>query len=194
MYGPFVYFVDQDEKNSTQYIVNVYQTGLSMPDREYYIAGRSAVRRFPDGPAHMEKMFTLAGYPDREAMDRTGDERGNAARHGHWTQVENRDRDKTYNKMALTGSATRDAHSAGPVSPGRGDSHAGEHPGVPALVHQSAGCMIASTPLPTEGILHLACADGAPPISAPAFVEENFAFFGKTLTGSRRYGPAGNGA
>src|SRR4029453_15721951 len=35
---PFAYFVAVDEKNSTQYISTITQTGLGMPDRDYYLS------------------------------------------------------------------------------------------------------------------------------------------------------------
>ena len=31
--GPYQFFVEQDEKNSLQYIVAFYQSGLTLPDR-----------------------------------------------------------------------------------------------------------------------------------------------------------------
>jgi predicted metalloendopeptidase len=103
VFGPFVFFVNQDDKNSTQYIVNVYQSGLSLPDREYYLRDDPRFAAFRTGlQDHMTKMFTLAGYTDAAAMaGRVMSVEMRLAR-AHWSQVENRDRDKTYHKLALT--------------------------------------------------------------------------------------------
>jgi putative endopeptidase len=58
LYAPLGIYVGQDEKNSTAYIVNVYQSGLSLPDRDYYlksdekfIAARKALRNLCFNPA-----------------------------------------------------------------------------------------------------------------------------------------------
>src|SRR5690606_13492409 len=40
---PFAFFVAIDEKNSTRYIGTVYQTGLGMPDRDYYLSDEESL-------------------------------------------------------------------------------------------------------------------------------------------------------
>jgi endothelin-converting enzyme/putative endopeptidase len=99
---PFIAFIDQDAKQSTQYIVNLYQGGLSMPDRDYYLSDNPRLKEIrAEFLAHLERIFTMAGYDNAARRARTvyGIEEA-LARH-HWTRVENRDREKTYNKFAL---------------------------------------------------------------------------------------------
>ena len=38
---PIGYYVDQDDKDSTQYLVAIVQSGTTLPDRDYYLGGRS---------------------------------------------------------------------------------------------------------------------------------------------------------
>jgi putative endopeptidase len=66
--GFFGFGVGVDEKNSTQQIAELYQGGLSLPDREYYInpaAHYATIRK--EYVAHVTKMFTLAGDTPEEA-------------------------------------------------------------------------------------------------------------------------------
>lgn len=60
----FSVYVAQDDKNSSRYIVNAMQGGLSMPDRSYYVdtdeASRTAREKFV---AYADKLFQIMGYP-----------------------------------------------------------------------------------------------------------------------------------
>src|SRR6202789_1528099 len=57
---PFRFGVSQDEKDSSKQIATVGQSGISLPDRDYYLLDRFAKIRdqYKD---HVTKMFTLAG-------------------------------------------------------------------------------------------------------------------------------------
>lgn len=63
LYAPLSSFVYQDFKDPTFYTVYVVQSGLGLPDREYYLAedGRSKEIRkaYVD---HIQKMFEIAGW------------------------------------------------------------------------------------------------------------------------------------
>jgi putative endopeptidase len=67
-YGFFSFGVGVDEKDSTKQIAELYQGGLSLPDREYYInpAEHYATIR-NEYVKHVTKMFTLAGDTPEEA-------------------------------------------------------------------------------------------------------------------------------
>ncbi len=100
--GPFSEFVGQDAKNSTEYIVNLYQAGLSLPDRDYYLREDAKFAEFRTKlVAHMEKMFSLAGYDDAAGMAKRVFDLEMKIAKAHWARVDNRDPDKTYNKVAL---------------------------------------------------------------------------------------------
>ena len=104
--GPLSLYVGQDRKDSKRYLVGVSQGGLTMPDREYYLAAdeRNAGLR-KQLAAYAERMLSLAGVADAaDAATRiVALETKIAAL--HWTRVENRDPVKTYNKTALAGAA-----------------------------------------------------------------------------------------
>ncbi len=67
-YGFFSFGVGVDEKDSTKQIAELYQGGLSLPDREYYTnpaVHYATIRK--EYVAHVTKMFTLAGDTQEEA-------------------------------------------------------------------------------------------------------------------------------
>jgi putative endopeptidase len=69
--GFFEFGVEQDAKDSSQQIAGLYQGGLSLPDRDYYIVDNkhfSTIRS--QYIEHVKKMFTLAGdSPDQAAKE-----------------------------------------------------------------------------------------------------------------------------
>jgi putative endopeptidase len=62
----FRFGVQQDEKDSSKQIANIGQGGLSLPDRDYYLADRFAAIR-KQFVEHMTKMLTLAGDSPEQA-------------------------------------------------------------------------------------------------------------------------------
>jgi len=73
MYGAaplFAQFVEQDEKNSAAYSLHIYQGGLGLPNRDYYVNtdGRTAnIRR--EYVAHVTAMLMLLGESRSSAED-----------------------------------------------------------------------------------------------------------------------------
>ncbi len=101
-YGPFSTHIAVDQKNPAAYVVRLVQSGLGMPDRDYYLradketaATRAAYKKY------LADMLAIAGVPDpkRAAAVFTLEARIAEA---HWTAAERRDADKTFNPMTLT--------------------------------------------------------------------------------------------
>lgn len=101
--APIAFSVHSDDRDPTQYVADLEQSGLGLPDRDYYTSGDA---RFQDIRSkyrnHVERVLALSG--DRDAA-RTADsvlalETRLAA--AQWTGIENRDPVKTYNRMAFT--------------------------------------------------------------------------------------------
>ncbi|MBN1351639.1 peptidase M13 [candidate division KSB1 bacterium] len=99
---PFLLYIDQDEKQSTRYICYVSQSGLGLPDRDYYFNEDAKFESIRSKyVAHIEAMLTLAGSDSPSASaNRIMEIETDLAKH-HWTRVQNRERDKTYNKFKL---------------------------------------------------------------------------------------------
>ncbi|MES2103681.1 MAG: M13-type metalloendopeptidase [Pseudomonadota bacterium] len=102
--APYDIGIHQDAKDSTVYVADLSQSGLGMPDRDYYLKDDDA--RLKDARskyvAHVEKMLSMAGDKDaaKSAADILALE--TALAKVQWTKVENRDPVKTYNKVELS--------------------------------------------------------------------------------------------
>ncbi|HET9680243.1 MAG TPA: M13-type metalloendopeptidase, partial [Gammaproteobacteria bacterium] len=100
--NPFGGYVGADAKNSDQYILYLYQSGLGLPDRDYYLSDAKKFQELRAAyQAHIEKMFRLAGWenPAQAAENIVALETRFAK--NHWTRVESRNATKTYNKYSL---------------------------------------------------------------------------------------------
>ena len=89
-----------DAKNSSIYVVNMGQGGLSLPDRDYYLKDSFAEVR-TKYRQHLEKMFSLTGdtLPDAAAHADIVLKIETALAQAGRSRVELRDPDKNYNKI-----------------------------------------------------------------------------------------------
>jgi len=98
----FGLFVDQDLKQSDQYIVYLTQSGLGLPDRDYYF---KEDQKFQDIRKkyinYISEMFRLAGIDNGQKKAESIMKIESDLAKGHWTRVENRDINKTYNKYSI---------------------------------------------------------------------------------------------
>ena len=94
--------VRPDSKHSTQYAFWISQSGLGLPDRDYYSSGEPRLVEFrAKYRAHVESMLRLLGDADaaKQADDILALE--TALAKIQWTRVANRDPQKTYNPETL---------------------------------------------------------------------------------------------
>jgi predicted metalloendopeptidase len=96
--------VVQDAKDATQYVVAVSQSGLGLPDRDYYLKDDDA--KLKDARAKyqalIEKMLAATGDTAAAANAKAVVALETEMARGQWTRVENRNPVKTYNKIELT--------------------------------------------------------------------------------------------
>ncbi len=101
--APFDIGIHQDNKDSTKYVLDVGQSGLGMPDRDYYLNNEDAKLKETRAKylTHIEKMLTLAG--DKNAAKNATDILALETELAkiQWTKVELRDPIKAYNKIEL---------------------------------------------------------------------------------------------
>ena len=97
--GPVGLYIDTDSKNSSRYLVHLYQSGLGLPDESYYRDDQHAAI-LGAYPRHIATMFALVfGGTADEYAERAGRivalETKLAA--AHWDVVRRRDADLNYN-------------------------------------------------------------------------------------------------
>ncbi len=100
--GPFRFYVGQDDKDPETYILSMSQGGLGLPDRDYYLDEKPEMAKIRAAyVAHLETMLTLAGETDAKARAAALMAFETEVAKVHWTQIDSRDADKTYNKLTL---------------------------------------------------------------------------------------------
>jgi putative endopeptidase len=183
-------FVNLDARRSDRYIVYLNQGGISLPDESYYREAKFEPIR-QRYLAHLETMFKLGGIPDpKTAAARVMAVETALAKH-HWDRVKTRDRILTYNKFdrkalsALTAGFDWDGWLEGFGSAS-----------IEELIVRQPSYLTGMSKLLLERslddwkiwlkwqVLHTA----APLLSKP-FVDENFAFFERTLSGAPEIRP-----
>ena len=100
--GPYEIDIDVNEKNPDAYVVLLLQSGLGMPDRDYYLltdkdsaATRDAYKKY------LAAMLSIAGVQDaaRSAAVYALEEKIAGV---HWPAADRREVDKVYNPMSTT--------------------------------------------------------------------------------------------
>jgi putative endopeptidase len=184
IFGTFIY---ADMKDASTNILYLVQGGISLPDEAYYREEKYADIRTAY-LAHITAMFTLAkiSNPAENAAKVMALETSIASH--HWDQVKNRDATLTYNKMdraqvkALMPAFDWDLYLAD-----------GEIPGIvldSVIVQQPSffeglGTILADFDVDAwKAWLKWHIISGAAPYLSDDFTNENFAFFGKTLSGT----------
>ncbi len=101
--APFDLRVNLDARNSAQYAVILHQSGLGMPDRDYYLKDDAKLKEARLAyRAHIEKMLSMAGQAKAAGDAAAILDLETSLAKIQWTRVEERDPIKTYNKTALS--------------------------------------------------------------------------------------------
>jgi putative endopeptidase len=185
--APYGLGINLDARNSTQYAVTLFQGGLGLPDRDYYLKDDAKLKDARTSyRAHIEKMLTMAG----EAKAAAGAEailnlEASLAKI-QWTRVEERDPIKTYNKTAISELSVlmpgydwpRYVRSAG--FEGKVDAVIVTEPSY----FKALAKVMTGTPLPVwKTYFKWRVLSASAPYLSKAFVDERFAFTGGVLRG-----------
>ena len=183
-----------DYKNSMQMIAGADQGGLGLPDRDYYLKDDpKSVKLREQYVAHVQKMLELAGEPaakaatDAQAILLIETELAK----GSLDRVSRRDPNKTYHKMPVKDLAA--------LAPGLDWTKFFAASGAPSFTELNVGvpdffkalnAVLTSTSLADLKVYmtwHLLHSEA--PLLAKPFLDENFHYFGQTLTGTTELEP-----
>ncbi len=93
---PIEFYVDADASDPGRNMAYIWQGGLGLPDRDYYLDDTTELAETRKAyTAHIDRMFRLAGWDDADAADTIMAIETHIARK-HWTAVQNRDDEKIY--------------------------------------------------------------------------------------------------
>ena len=100
---PFSFYIDVDERQTDQYVPNVFQSGLGLPDRDWYLQSDNdtyqTLRQAYSG--YINTLMSLAGFSNGADIADSVLQIENRLAQAHWDRVQNRQRELTYNKLSL---------------------------------------------------------------------------------------------
>ena len=184
--GLFYSYVSTDNKDSTKNIVYLGQSGISLPDEAYYREGdyqgvRDAFL------LHIQKMFELANLADAALAAKQVLEIESLIAACHWDQVKDRDAELTYNKksFAQLSQLAPDFDWQLWISASKTPMQVLQQVVVRQPSYfEGLSKLLATFDLPKwRSWLTWHVLSGASPYLSSQFVNENFAFYGTTLSG-----------
>ena len=186
---PLAFDIGQDDRDSTRYVPGFSQSGLGLPDRDYYLKLDDA--RFQAARdqyvVYLSRLLGLAGVKDGDAAARRLLALETELARVQWTRVENRDPVKTYNRVDLV--------DLGRLTPALDWNALLGALGVTGkatdiLIAQPSyvsalGTLLEATPLETwKAYLKARLLNAYAPYLSKDFVDARFAFVGTALRGT----------
>ncbi len=187
--SPFGMYTEADAKKPTAYAVYIYQSGLGLPDRDYYLEDTEENLKYRAAyKAYIEQMFTLAGIADAKAKAEAVYDLELKIAKIHWPAEETRDALKTYNPFNEADLAKESPDFDWPAFLAAADLSK-----VPNIIVGEKSSILEmakltkSEPLDTwKAYLTFHTLDGAAPYLAKAFDDAQFDFNGKTMSGQEQ--------
>ncbi len=190
-YGIWGMYVDADAMNSTMNILNEYQGGFALGEKEYYFDTDEATTHIREEyQKHVARMFSLFGYADAADRAATVLRLETRLAGAALNNVELRDPQANYNKMSIA-----DLQSLVPQVDWNAYfaamDIAPDSLSVGQVRHlQEAGKMLADESLEDLKTLFLwQTIDGAASYLTTEIYDENFNFYGKVLSGREEQSP-----
>lgn len=190
--GPFNFSIDQDVKSPDNYILITWQSGLGLPDRDYYFdeseRGMELRTKYVN---FIADLLSLSDYTDaKAAAERIMAVETQLAEH-HWDKVDNRDPIKRYNKVsgeelaAMLANFDTNVFFNG-VGTGVQDYVIVSQPSFVAAFND----LFPTVPVDTwKEYLRLQVLTAYANVLSQNFVDVNFDFFSKTLRGNEEQRP-----
>ncbi|WP_050412584.1 M13 family metallopeptidase [Massilia sp. NR 4-1] len=192
--APYGFYISQDARESTRYAVYLSQSGLGLPDRDYYLKQDDA--RLADVrvkyEAHIGKILGLAGVKDAPAKAKAILALETALAEVQWSKVDNRDPVKRYNKKSFAElAALAPAYDWKGALASTGVSAKTDYVIVSQPSYFSAlDKVVQDTPLATwQAYFEWQLLRDAAPYLSKVFAEENFAFYGTVISGTKEQPP-----
>lgn len=192
--APFNFFIHQDNKDSTKYVVDVSQSGLNLPDREYYLDQKDQrMKQVREAYVqHIETMLQMAGDKDAKQKAQQIFALETELAKVQWSRVDLRDPVKAYNKVEVA--------KLGQLVPEFNWNLWLKDSGVQGKVDylivaqpsymQGLGKLIESQPLDAwKAYMHWQVLKSHAHLLSAKFDQENFNFSGTVLSGAKEQRP-----
>lgn len=192
--GFFRFGSGQDYKDATSVIAEIDQGGLGLPDRDYYLRTDAASAEMRAKYAeHIRNLFALAGYDQQASSAAAASVMSfeTALAQASMDKVERRNPEKVYHKIDVKG-----LNELAPDMDWAGFFKAAGAPEIKAVNAASPGflnkasALIRTAPLADwKTYLSWKLLNSRADLLSQPFVDEDFAFYGKTLGGAQELRP-----
>ena len=175
-----------DQKNPDRYIVAVAQSGLGLPERDYYLKDDPALKDIrAKYEVHIDRLLTLAGEKNGAAQAKSIVELETQIAKLHWPIAKRRQRDLTYNlrtRAELTKLAPDFPWQAQLAAAGIADQKEFVVRELDAV--QGLGTLFRQIPVARwKSYMTYHLLEGSANVLPKAFDDERFDFYGRTLNG-----------
>ncbi|WP_396594739.1 M13 family metallopeptidase [Brevundimonas sp. R86498] len=94
--------ITTDQKSPNRYVVSAGQGGIGLPNRDYYLSPLYADKK-EKYQAYIARMLEMIGWDNPAGNAAAIVAMETAIAEAHWTPIENRNRDRTYNEYTIAG-------------------------------------------------------------------------------------------
>jgi|CXWL01.1.fsa_nt_gi putative endopeptidase len=195
--GPGVFFgagVDQDSKKSTAYALHMYQSGLGMPDRDYYLKDDAESVRVREAyKTYITKLYTMMGEKPVEAKKKMREQLAFETKLASisMTKEDRHDAEKVYHKK--TRKELRALMKGFPIDDYLTRIGAGKVKYVIAMQPKflsGLGTLLRDTPLETlKNYMECQLVNVYAGYLSASFIKARFAFYGTVLSGTKTMQP-----
>lgn len=186
----FALYVGADEKNSSMNIVQLYQAGLGMGDRDYYLQNDETFSKIREAyKAYISRLFVLAGHSPEQADAAVTAVMNveNGIAKISFSREEMRDSQKNYNKMSCADFIkSNDALDWNAYFSAMGLDSIPELDAKQFVYYKKLGDFLKTVSLDDQkSYLAFNLLRAAAPYLSDNFVNANFDFYGKTMSGKQ---------
>ncbi|OYY72180.1 M13 family metallopeptidase [Sphingomonas sp. 28-63-12] len=185
--GLFRMNVGQDDKAPENYIVGFSQSGIGLPDRDYYLKDDAKLADTrAKYQAYQVQMLGLVGVDDAAARGAAVYAFEKALATAHWDRIAARDSDKTYNKWAAADFATKaPGFPWGAYLQAAGSADQADYlVAMPSAVADEAEAFAEAPVQVVQDFLILRLMRSYAGYLAKPIYDANFAFYGTVLSGA----------
>ena len=188
---PLGFFVNQDAKDTTRYIIYWAQGGLGLPDRDYYLKTDEKFVGYRNAYlAYVEHVLALAGLKDAHASAGRIMQVETRLAEAQWSREQNRDPVKTYNRFSAVDATKLTPGFDWALFLGAVQAPAGDVVIQQPTYFSALAQTLDDVPL-TDWKVYLKyhVIDALAPNLSDAFVQANFDMYAKTLRGTEEIRP-----
>jgi putative endopeptidase len=189
--SPIALSIEQDAKNATAYLPEVEQSGLALPNRDYYLKSDPQFVTTRDQlRTYAARILGLAGVADPDAAAGQALAVENRLAGIQWSAVQNRDATATYNKFSVTDATTRTPGLDWKTYLDAAGVHTPDFVVAEPSFFTALGSALTTVPLAGwRSYLKFKLIDSLAPYLSDDFVAARFEFHSRDLAGQQEMSP-----